>query len=331
MLREVNPSHILAAFSADGLRWKSLSEDSVIQGSSTEPGGLINFNGCYYLNGHGGPIPHPLPGARKRMMVTYASYDFENWTRAGHISFRRDNIPPRLPSSFYVHEGEQVHVGASLWNRGNVVLGFYGQYHNKTDDRRTSTCDIGLVVSNDAIHFKEPIPDFKLVPAYEDEQRAEPRLIQGQGFENIGDRTIFYYSIWTAANFDGHYGIKIATWPRDRLGYFSPGPKITDAHCISTPIKVVPGSRIYVNADGLSKASQLSVELLDEQFRPLPAYSGDNCIPLVKSGLRESVSWKGKDSVGLAGNPLRVRINWTGPQSDEAHLFAAYLVAPEAD
>ena len=37
------------------------------------------------------------------------------------------NIPPR-PVVSGAHQGEQVHLGAALWNRGNVVLGFYGQW-----------------------------------------------------------------------------------------------------------------------------------------------------------------------------------------------------------
>ena len=53
-------------------------------------------------------------------------------------------------------------------------------------------------MSHDAIHFKEPVPDFKIVPSYEEPDWAEPRLIQGQGFENIGDRTFFWYGIWVA-------------------------------------------------------------------------------------------------------------------------------------
>lgn len=328
MIREVIPSQIMAAYSADGLSWKSLSPDSVIQGSSTEPSGLIKFKGCYYLNGHGGPIPHPIPGARKRMMVTYASYDFEHWTTAGHVSFRRDSLPPRLPSSFSGHEGEQIHQGASLWDRGNVILGFYGQYHNHSNDRRTSTCDLGLVVSSDAIHFKEPIPDFKIVPAYEEEDGAEARLTQGQGFENIGDRTILYYGIWTAQNPDSPTGVRIATWDRDRLGYFSPAPDVADAHCISAPIKVAAGSRIWINADGLSAKSRLSVELLDEQFRPIAGYSGADSVPFEQGGLRQAVTWKGKDTVGAKDSLVRVRINWTGDKPTDARLYSVYLSPP---
>jgi hypothetical protein len=283
----------------------------------------MKFNGCYYVNGHGGPIPHPLKGAGKRMSVTFVSYDFEHWTRAAHLSFRRDPVPPRPPADFEFHRGEQVHVGASLWNRGNVVLGFYGQYHNESNDRRNSTCDIGLIVSEDGLHFREPIPDFKLIESAEESDGADARLLQGQGFENIGEQTVFWYSVWVTTP-GGPTGVRIATWPRDRLGYFSPGPDAKSAHCISCPIRPsaeVP--EIYINADRLSADSQLRVELLGEEFTPLPGYSGDSGINLEKSGLRQRVVWKVKGPSEKIKGAFRVKVSWEG--GDSARLYAIYL------
>ncbi len=333
MIREINPEQKLAAVSADGIRWQSVSGNKdIIGGGNLEPSGLIKFKGAYYLNGHGGPVPHPIPmrgymRAQKRMMVTMVSYDFENWTTAGHVSFRRDNLPPRPPLDFEFHRGEQVHLGASLWNRGNVVLGFYGQYHNATNDRRTSICDLGLVVSHDAIHFKEPLPDFKMVPSFEEEDRAEPRLTQGQAFENIGDRTFVYYGIWTETDRNGPTGVRVATWARDRLGYFSPAPGEEGAHCISSPLTPSrPNARVFLNATGLSEVSQLTVEILDEQFRPLPGYTAADFVPLAaKSGLRLPLAWQGKTSLEKPGGPIRVRVNWSGAKAEAARMFAIYV------
>ncbi|PYV07565.1 MAG: hypothetical protein DMG07_28285 [Acidobacteria bacterium] len=326
MVREVSPSQILAAFSSDGLRWTEFAGNPIIRGSGLEPSGLIKFRGCYYINGHGGPVPHPIHGASKRMMVTFASYDFEHWTRAAHVSFRRDDVPPRLPADLEFHRGEQVHVGASLWNRGNVVLGFYGQYHNPTNDRRTSTCDLGLVVSHDALHFKEPIPDFKIVPSAEETDWAEPRLLQGQGFENVGDRTFFWYSIWVATNPQGPTGVRLATWPRDRLGYFAPAVDVEEPHFISAPIQAPrDGAGVAVNADGLSADSFLRVEVLSEQLVPLQGYSADDALPITESGLRRPAAWRGRESLGKLSQPIRIRVNWGGTRPDKARVYAVYL------
>ena len=318
---------IFAAVSADGLRWKSLAGGQPVNASQWEPSGLVRFNGAYYINAHSNAIRHPLPGAHKRTMQTFVSYDFENWTKAAHLSFRRDNVPPRPPTDFEGHRGPQVHLGASLWRRGNVVLGFYGMYDNPTNDRRTSVCDIGLIVSNNAVNFREPIPDFKIVPSFEEPDRAEPRLTQGQAFENIGDRTIFYYGIWTEVNRNGPTGVRIATWPRDRLGFYSPGLDIADAHCISSPLSPVNAeARVYVNASGLGPDTRLQVELLDEQFRPLAGYTAAECAPFAaESGFRLPVTWKGRQTLAGLKRPLRVRVNFVGRDPHKARLFAIYL------
>jgi hypothetical protein len=324
LMWEMDPTNqVKAAFSPDGLRWTIAAEGKFLV--TAEPSGLVKHEGLYYINGHSGAIRHPVAGAQKRTMQTFMSSDFVNWTPSAHMSFRRDNIPPRPILDFESHHGEQLHTGASIWNRGNVFLGFYGQWHNETNDRRTCIVDIGLVVSPDALHFKEPVPDFKLVPSFEETDRAEPRLTQGQAFENIGDRTLFWYGIWTEVDRDGPTGVRVATWPRDRLGNFRPAPGVADPQCLTSPQPIrAEGSRIFVNADGLSANNHLKVELLDEQLRPIPGYSGDDCVPVVKSGFRTPVTWKGGEVVRGNGQPVRIRISWGGDRPD-CRLWAIYV------
>ncbi|MCW5547831.1 MAG: hypothetical protein KIT44_02610 [Opitutaceae bacterium] len=319
---------VYAAFSADGLNWKSLPGNKPINpGFRIEPSGLVKFDGAYYVNGHSNAIRHPIPGAQKRSMQTFVSYDFENWSSAAHLSFRRDNIPPRPILDFEGNRGEQVHVGASLWNRGNVLLGFYGQYHNETNDRRTSTCDLGLIVSNNAINFREPIPDFKIIPAHEEPDRTEARLIQGQGFQNIGDRTLVYYGIWTSVNYNNPTGVRIATWPRDRLGYYTPSPGVTGAHCISAPFELPRAdARVYLNADGLSPDARLEVEILDEQMRPIPGFSAAEFSGWTQeSGFRLPATWRTRDNLAGLKQPIRVRVNFAGRDAHQARLHAIYI------
>ena len=334
MIREVNPATILAAVSADGLSWRSLNnnEDVIAGKSNLEPTGFIRHNGAYYLCGHGGPIPHPIAARgfmrpQKRMMVTHVSYDFAQWTEAAHLSYRRDSLPPRPVLDFEFHSGEQMHLGASLWNRGNVILGFYGQWHNPTNDRRTAVVDIGLVISHDAIHYKEPLPDFKIIPSFEEEDRAEPRLTQGQAFQNVGDRTIVYYGIWTEVDRNSPTGVRIATWRRDRLGYFAPVPDVEGPHCISSPLKSPRAdARVLLNATGLSSAGTLTVELLDEHFQPLPGYAAADFEPLeADSGLKLPVTWKNRKTLAKVDQPFRIRVNWEGPHPEKTRLYAVYV------
>ena len=144
----------------------------------------------------------------------------------------------------------------------------------------------------------------------------------------------------------------MARWPRDRLGYAEvvPDPKPdlltpedthalfwgkhrqlpiakTDPHFISCPIHLgKAGARIFVNADGLSHQSSVKVEILDEQFRPMPGYSGDSCVPITEGGLRQPVSWEGKEALEKYDHPIRVKVLLDGERLEDAHLYAAYVV-----
>ena len=99
-----------------------------------------------------------------------------------------------------LHQFEEIHLGAALWNRGNVLLGIYGQWHgDPSGDRRRVVMDLGLALSHDALHFHEPIRGFRFVPAREQPDGPTgfgPALMQGQGMENVGERTLYWYSLW---------------------------------------------------------------------------------------------------------------------------------------
>src|SRR5882724_6394716 len=103
-----------------------------------------------------------------RALLSFQSYDFEHWTPAPALGFRRDPISPRPVSGEGENEGPQVHRGAALWNRGNVIVGFYGMWNGTpTNDRRFVAIDVGLVVSHDALHYHEPIPDARMIESSE--------------------------------------------------------------------------------------------------------------------------------------------------------------------
>ena len=323
------PSNLFAvAFSADGLRWRESEKRPEI--ISCEMSGGTRFNGCYYLTAHSAGSHF---GAL-RQLVTYASYDFETWIEASCMGFSRDNVPPR-PMVYGGAQGEQVHLGAGLWNRGNVIIGLYGQWHGpQNDDRRHVDMDLGLVVSNDALHYREPIPDFRMVAAAEDGMQHLPGSInfkfaghvQGQGFENVGEETLFWYAPWPEQLSDG---VRVAHWPRDRLGYFQPfvlpKGKPRTCHVISAPIDPEgQGCAVSLNVDRLSEHAQVAVEILDERFQPLDGYSAAECNRL-ESGLRQPVGWGRQTAVRDRGGPFRVRVNFTGLRPEDPRLYAIYL------
>ena len=141
-----------------------------------EISGFTKFDGAYYVNGHGGS-PRPGPAAHApRRMVTYVSYDFEHWATA--TALPSSGSGGAIPVPWKGNSGEQIHTGAALWNRGNVVIGFYGMWHgDMSDDRRMTAIDLGMIVSDDAIHFREPITDFRIVAANEEGETETPLCV----------------------------------------------------------------------------------------------------------------------------------------------------------
>lgn len=349
------------SFSKDGIHWTATGDDRKLFGDiNMEIASMFKWGGCYYVNGQNGPsawtrsIPHPIPNAAKRTVITFASYDLVNWTHAAANTFRRDPVPPRVPESFETHNGEQIHEGMVPWNRGNVLLGLYGQWHGPThtNDRRDVVVDLGFAISHNGIHFKEPIPDFKMVHSYEIrgpmEYRdgiptgryfASPRLMHNS-WANTEDRTVAWFSTWreeasdwTLDNPKSLTGVWAATWERDRLGWYSPSPRnfgskagAYEPHCISCPIELAnEQSNVFVNADRIGEYSQLRVELLDLQFQPIKGYSGSDSIPINKPGLRVPVKWKDRDSIQGFNHPIRFRIRWEGIRPEDPRLFAIYV------
>ena len=321
------PMKMAVAYSEDGLRWKESSNNPV--GLGFEMAGGTKFNQCYYLTGQGGGSHFPP----LRKLETRASYDFEHWTQSTCLGLRRDNIPPR-PMKYDYQAGEQIHLGAALWNRENVIIGFYGQWHgHPSHDRRLLTMDLGLVVSNDALHYREPIPDFRIVSAAEDSWKSIPfgdttvhfpALIQGQGFENIGEETLFWYAPWPEQDSDG---VRVTSWARDRLGYFQSflGPQ-QDIHFISAPIDLEDKpARIYMNIDGLSDHSKLSVEILDEKFKKILGYSRATYIASKESGLHQIVKWQNHEAVEKLDSPMRIRVNFEGIRPEDVKIYAVYI------
>ena len=343
LINEVHPFLNIAAFSPDGLTWTESPHNPVLKHNAIEPGGLMKYNNCYFLSGQGGNV------GTKRALVTYVSYDFDNWSDAVAVGLRKD-IPPyeAVPGP---HAGEQVHLGSSYWNRGNVILGIYGQWHGESNDRGFVSQDLGFVVSHDGLYFDEPVPDFHIISGYEllSEEREEmvhaPKAEQGQGFENVGDETLIWYWGWECDY------ISVAGWPRDRLGYFEvvadPKPNLlmpedthtmfwgrhvdipieqTDPHTVSCPIRIEKHTAsVSVNADGISEDSYLSVELMDEQFRPIDGLSGSNAATIREPGLRQTAVWNGSKTVDLAGETIRAKVTWLGKRPDDTHLYTLYV------
>ena len=332
---------LLPFVSADGLTWKPVKEvkpikgelkkeDLLIPGVHFEPcGGLYQWDGQYFINGQ-----NALPGTHHyqgRVVRTYRSADFVNWSATSGIAFVRTQQHEYLGAG-RSREGEQNHEGIAVWNRGNALLGITGLWHGGAEWKDV-TVDLGFVVSNDGLNFREPQHDWTFLKRGEDGQWDQGGLIQGQGFENIGDQTFIYYGAWDPRHWQNspkRGGIGIASLPRDRFGDLvvdtsgeGPGdyqlPEVT-AEFVTAPV-TVKTPRFFINADGLGPTAQLQVELLDAQERPIPAFAGQNAALVSESGFQTPIVWQSKDPLP---ERVRLRVRFDGKNRTNIRFSALY-------
>jgi hypothetical protein len=309
------------AFSPDGLRWTPFTGNPV--GPFLEMAGIAKFRGRYYVNGQARSSQR---GPFVRQVSTFVSSDFEHWSPAPALGLNRSGDLDGPSMAADLHQFEEIHLGAALWNRGSVLLGIYGQWHgHPSGDRRLTTIDLGLAISHDALHFHEPIRNFRFIPAREQPESPTaylPALQQGQGMENIGERTLYWYSLWRGTEGSG---VRMVSWERDRLGYLSPYGG-AGGRVVSTMVKLRGGrGRVSINASGLGDRSRLRVSLLDDGFRPIDGFSGDDAVVVAESGFRTALRWRGGDVP--ASEAFHVDVAFDGVRPEDARLHAIYVEA----
>ncbi len=337
---------LLPFVSADGLRWKPVKEvkplkaelrkeDLFIPGFHFEPcGGLYQWDGQFYISGQ-----NALPGThlyQGRVSRTYRSTDFVNWSPTSSIAFVRAAQHDYLGLG-RSREGEQNHEGISVWNRRNVLLGVYGRWHG-AEEWKDVRIDLGFVMSNDGLHFREPKHEWTFIGRGNDGEWDQGGLIQGQGFENIGGQTFIYYGAWDPRPTGGppqpRGGVGVALLPRDRFADLmmdtsteGPGdyqlPQVT-AEFVTASLDVKT-PRFFINADGLGAEAVLRLELLDHLEKPVPGCSGENAARVTRGGFQVPVEWK---TAAPLPDRVRVRGVFEGKNRAAIRLSAIYLLQP---
>lgn len=331
---------LLPFVSADGYTWKPVKEvqsvkaelkkeDLLLPGVHFEPsGGLYQWDGMFYACGQNAMnATRPYQGRVTRM---YRSPDFMHWLPTQSIGFVREPQHQVLGAGHSL-EGEQTHEGISVWNRGNLLLGVVGLWHGAKEWQDISI-DLGFVLSNDGINFREPAHEWTLIKRGDDGAWDQGGVLQGQGFENIGDETFLYYGAWDPRHWkeaQPRGGVGIATLPRDRFGDLvvetigkGPGnyqlPEIT-SEFITTAMPVKSAQRFFLNADGLGPDAALKIELLSANETPLPGF----ICTLRQSGFQTPVVWQ--EDTGNLPERIRIRVTFEGSRNADIRFSALYM------
>ena len=322
---------VRTATSADGLIWTEgadLPFDGFLEQCT-----LYEFGGFYYISGQmllrseGG---HPSG----RQGYAIVSPDFERWLPEYGESFLLPE-PANPAERGVAMPYDQEHIGVGATSFGNVLVGLYCIWHNEPVSEwfgmGTTSGDFGLVVSNDGIHFREPVKGHvwlhrddspSTLPAGVKHSRI---LCQGNGILNVGDETRIYHGRWanTADVKDYTAEVALATLRRDRWGALGLFPDAADGSVWTAPVRLPQDGQVTLNADG---TPGISVEIADERFTLLPEFSGDQAgLAVGPDGLDCPVTWAGGSLVALAGQTLRFRVSLSRGDHPEPRVYAMYL------
>lgn len=339
--------------SPDGYRWRTVRPVKPVAAEITrdelflpwihfEPaGGLYKWDGLYYASGQNANVAdRPYHG---RVARSYVSGDFVNWSHASAVGFVRQ-AQHTLLGAGRSRDGEQAHEGVSVWHRGNVLLGVYGLWHGAMEWKGV-TIDLGLVLSHDGVDFREPAHEWTLLKRGPDGAWDQGGLLQGQGFENVGDQTYLYYGAWDPRHAEGsppRGGVGLATLPRDRFGDLVVEPagegrgdyQLPETVCrfVTAPIATHAGGlqSIHVNADGLGPQAALQLEVLGADLRPISPYAGANLAVVRQSGFQSPVAWRGGTALRDLPPRVRFRVTYDGSRRRDIRVSAIYVRAGTA-
>ena len=317
------------ATSPDGIRWTVLPEWPI--DVFAEQSSFYKHDGMYYVHAQGISYGGGEGGSNHgRQGYVWVSPDFREWTQGWAEAF---TLPePADPSKRgYEFNYDQVHLGVGAANFGNVQVGLFGLWHMAGEG---TTCDLALVVSNDGIHFREPVKGHVYIGGHDSpvtpvEGKDYPNILsQYNGILNVGDETRIYHGRWRNAGLievkDYYAEVALATLPRDRWGALGLFPKQSEGWVWSAPLTLPEGGvHIALNAD---HPELMRVELSDDRFGLLPEYSGQNSgVPQPSDGFESAVAWPTQDLSRLAGESVRLRVNLKREAGLEPRLYAVYL------
>jgi len=327
---------VALAISPDGIHWKVAAIPFCNQ--FVEQASFIKHDGQYIIH--------------YQVMDTWAGWRAEGGTACGrvgvaHATYDWDHWPDFLAEAFALAEPEdvskrgmngpydQVHLGVGAASLGTACVGIFGLWHNaeNTHAFQQISGDFGLLISNDGIHFREPVKGHRFLRRQDSPATPVPGhtfntvLCQGNGILNVGDETRIYHGRWRNVGEEvgdvlKYYSgeVALATLPRDRWGALGLNPDANDGTICSAPILLPQkGGELRLNADGVSR---LSVELLDAHFRPIRGFAAGQ---VAGEGLDCPVRWEGHSPAELAGQPIRVQIKLRRVNTIQPRVYALYL------
>lgn len=333
---------VRTATSPDGLVWAE--QENLVSGDKfAELSSFYQHDGLYIVNSH---VSSRGEGDRPEGRQGYAwvSTDFKHWLSESAPSFR--TAEPAEGAGWGTHgmtggAYTQVHLGVGATSLGNVVVGLYGMWHQRVPNwgEGGTSCDLGLVVSQDGLHFDEVVKGHPYIrseesPANQSEGQNCPTILcQTNSILNVGTETWIYHGRWLNVEFQSmtepfcqakNYwaGVGVAKIPRDRWGSLGLWHDENSGSVWTAPVSLEGVDALQINA---TDASGLRFELADEWFQPLTGFEQGKVEANEVSSFDSKVSWTGRDIHELSGRVVRIRIHFQRQPDTDPRLFALKL------
>jgi hypothetical protein len=246
--------------SRDGLRWDYRRRPS-IDIRHFEIFGMFHRDGRWWVLGQGVSPYFRLPDgtAHRRVMYGFHSEDGSKFDLYPRPLFRYP-ANPYFPDSTL-----QNHVGAAIWDRGRVLLGFVGQLW-PSGFSVTVRATVGLIYSHDGIRWSEPFPQTPILLPGAEGSWDGGMLFQVQRPVSRDGDTYLYYSGGDSGNvWQTREALGLALLRRD--GFAALEPVGDTATAITALLEAGRGeTTVYTNARG-----PVTLQILDRYLRPVSA------------------------------------------------------------
>jgi len=281
-----------AAFSADGIRWKTVGPVMPVHSDTSHAvlwDARIGKYVAFSRFGFG------------RQIARAESADFLHWSRPKLV----------LHTDVLDGPGGQIYGMPTDFYEG-LYLGMFWMYHEGT----TAKIDTQLAVSRDGIHWHRVADRQTFLPNGPEGSRddgmarvATRYILRPRGPQGEGETIYLYYSMVNGPHRSPKFpkpvrkyrpAIGLATLRRD--GFVSLDASDQPGTLLTRPFQLL-GSELYVNLD--TNRGALRVAVLDPSGRPYPGFGAS--LPLAADTTRARVRWAGAELARLRGKIIQLR------------------------
>jgi len=301
--------YISGYHSADGIHWKPVQTNPILQTKPDCPMGFLRMPNGRYV------IYHRFTGFGRRVFRS-ESPDFTNWTGEPRMVLEQDSVDP--PQTQFYGMGSTIY--------GPYEIGTLWIYHTDPSDTGRKKMhgfqEAELTYARSGYAWHRAAQGKAFIP-HGEEGKWDQGNLQCASSPVFLDDEIRYYYMGTNIFHKKHWelepqqaGLGMATIKPDRFVALRAANEI--AELVSYALQL-PSENVFINAK-THQNGWVRMEILDDKGLPIEGYELANCTTITGDSINHRVSWNGKSKGnGITGKPVRLKV-----QAQNADLFSVY-------